>query len=279
MMRSVGLVTRYGGKLAKKQAFVVTNAIARNWEKASPQTFKAARAVLRGKDAAQVEDPIPPYGSVVEVDGFRIRIDPRMAKANIRKLMAGKHVLQERKILDLILEPGDRMVELGGGIGMVAIAASRAIGSENVTSFEANPALEEVIRENYRLNNVSPTLRMCMVGPEASSRTFYVAKKFSRSSVYDPDGEDTTAVDVPVVPFNDELMAIKPNVLVIDIQGAEVELIDYADFTGVEKLAIEFHPSMTGVRPILSMRRKLAEQHGFEETHRFGNSFVYRKPS
>jgi FkbM family methyltransferase len=180
-------------------------------------------------------------------------------------------------LLEDILTPDDRVMELGGGIGMVAIFCSRIVGSGNVFSYEANPGLESLIRDNYALNDVSPSLRICMVGPEAGSRDFHVSSQFSRSSIYDPGG-DTEVVKVPVVPFQEELDSVRPTVLVIDIQGGEIELIDYADFSPVQTILIEFHPSMTGMAPIEAMRKKLRTVHGFVETDRCGNSFTYRKP-
>ena len=153
------------------------------------------------RPAAEADDgPPPPMGSTVTVDGIVMRIDPRLSEFNVRKLASGRHTRHERDLLARALKPDDRVLELGGGIGMVAIECARRIGADRVTSYEANPELESLIRENYALNGVEPDLRMAMVGPEAGSRTFHLAERFSHSSVHDV-GETARSVSVPVHDF------------------------------------------------------------------------------
>ncbi|MCQ8186320.1 FkbM family methyltransferase [Parvularcula maris] len=276
-LHSMGLNYYYGRKRARIGWHHLAGRIGSAVEQVSPPVYRGIKGLMApGQPTEKEEPPLPPFGSTFEVDDMVFRIDPRMSEFNIRKLMRGRHTYHERLILKDILEPGDRVLELGGGIGMVAIFSSKIVGSENVTSFEANPGLESLIRDNYELNGVSPTLKVAMVGETAGSRTFHVSTQFSRSSIFDPGGE-TKPVEVPVLPFAEELASIEPTVLVIDIQGGELELINYADFSSVKKILIEFHPSMTGLGPIHRMRHKLRKLHGFAEVARHGNSFVYKR--
>lgn len=276
-LHSMGLNYYYGRKRVRIGWHHIAGRVGRLVNQMSPSVYRAIKGVV-STDRTELaeEQPVPAFGTTVEVDDMVFRIDPRMSEFNIRKLMRGRHTLHERQILQKILEPGDKVMELGGGIGMVAIFSSKIVGAENVVSFEANPGLESLIRDNYALNNVSPTLKVAMVGPEPGSRTFHVSTQFSRSSVFDPGGE-TTPVEVPVLALAEELRNIGPSVLVLDIQGGEVELIEYADFSAVKKILIEFHPSMTGLGPIHRMRGNLRRLHGFAEVARHGNSFVYTK--
>jgi FkbM family methyltransferase len=275
-LHSMGLNYYYGKKRARIGWRHFAGRLGGAVNKVSPSAYQGIKGLLSSGEEPAEPPALPAFGSTFETDGMVFRIDPRMSEFNIRKLMRGRHTYHERLILKKILEPGDKVMELGGGIGMVAIFSSKIVGSENVTSFEANPGLESLIRDNYELNGVSPTLKVAMVGPEPGSRTFHVSSQFSRSSVFDPGGE-TKPVEVPVLDFSEELRTIEPTVLVIDIQGGEVELIDYADFSSVRKILIEFHPSMTGLGPIHHMRSKLRKTHGFTEVERHGNSFVYKK--
>lgn len=231
--------------------------------------------VLSRPSPSERPTPIPPLGSVVTVDGIAMRIDPRMSEFNIRKLALGRHTDHERRLLARALAASDRVLELGGGIGMVAIECARRIGSDRVTSFEANPELEPLIRENYALNDVAPDLRMAMVGPEPGSRAFHVSEKFSQSSVYDV-GPATRTVPVPVHAMAEVMAEIRPTVLVVDIQGAERELFGYTDLTGVRLILVEQHPHIVGVAGMLAIRRRLRAA-GFAEVDRSGNSYVYRR--
>ena len=219
----------------------------------------------------------PPMGSVVAIDGISMRIDPRMSPMNVRKLAEGRHTQHERELLAGALHEGDRVLELGGGIGMVAIECARRIGSEAVTSYEANPELESLIRENYSLNGVSPDLRIAMVGEAEGSRSFHVSAKFSQSSIYDV-GQADHAVEVPVHDFARVMAELRPTALVVDIQGAERELFRWGRFDGVRLILVEMHPHIVGLAGMLAIRRRLRAE-GFTETERSGNSYVYERPA
>ncbi len=228
------------------------------------------------RPAVEAEDaPAPAMGSTVTVDGIAMRIDPRMSAFNVRKLASGRHTRHERDLLARALGSDDRVLELGGGIGMVAIACARRIGSDRVTSYEANPELESLIRENYALNDAAPELRMAMVGAQAGSRSFHLAERFSHSSVHDV-GESARSVSVPVHDFAAVMAEVRPSVLVVDIQGAERELFAHADLDGVRLILVELHPFIVGLSGVLAIRRRLRAQ-GFGETDRSGNSHVFER--
>jgi FkbM family methyltransferase len=210
------------------------------------------------------------------MDGIKLLIDERMARQNIEKVVRGQHTRHERAILRDELRLDDRLMELGGGIGTVAITASRIIGSENVLSFEANPTIEDLIRKNYALNDVSPTLKINLVGEEYGTQTFYVNERFSRSSMIKPEGE-SRPVPVPVVPFAEELARFKPTFLVVDIQGSEKDFLRYADLSSIRSLLIEFHPSMIGFNEIAKLRKLLRIKHGYKEVRRTSNCYLYKR--
>ena len=250
------------------------------WQSLSPTTYRWLRRLRRRLGPAPAPEPVelPPWGSTVTVDGITTRIDERMSPFNVHKLMRGQHTRRVRGLLASVLEPDDVVMELGGGIGMVAISCAKTVGSERVFSYEANPRLESLIRDNYALNGVEPTLKMCMLGPDAGRRTFHVSERFSLSSMFDTERSDT-AIEVPVEPFNAEIGRIRPTVLVSDIEGGEAELLDYADLSTVEKLVVEIHSDIFGALRANALRRRLRRM-GFAETARSGRQyFLYvRRP-
>ena len=232
----------------------------------------------RGSDpAAEAGGPLPRVGSTVEIDGIVMRVDARMSPFNVRKLLDGRHTVQERTLLGRRLREDDRVMELGGGIGMVAIACAKRLGSERVVSYEPNPELEDLIRDNYALNGVSPSLRMAMVGREAGTRTFHLAARFSRSSAHMKEA-GSRSVEVPVEPYGEAVRRARPSVLVVDIQGGERELLEHADLSGVRGLLIELHPFIIGLRAMLAIRRRLRRL-GFVERDALGSTFFYERPA
>ena len=241
-----------------------------------PQAPGQAPNAAGGAISDTAPDEALPYGTIAEMDSIRLKLDERIAPMNVVKVLEGRHSSHERAMLREILRPGDRVMELGGGIGTVAITAARIVGSDNVVSYEPNPGIEDLIRENYALNNVSPTLKTCLVGEKAGSATFYVNERFSRSSMIKAEGE-SRPVEVPVVPLADELATFRPNVLVVDIQGSEKDFIGYADLGSIQWLVIEFHPDMLGLPLVARLRAQLRRKHGFEELRRAANCFLYRR--
>lgn len=250
------------------------------WESATPSLYHSLQTAYRRQrplPTVAEEEPIPSemYGTVANVEGIRMRIDPRMSPFQVRKLLSGRHTRHERQLMVHRLEPEDIVMELGGGIGMLATACALKIGGDRVHSYEANPTMESLIRDNYALNEVNPHLKMCMLDRNPGTHTFYVSEHFARSSAYKLDVQgETTAYEIPVESLNDEIRRIQPTVLIMDVQGSEGELLSFADLSTVRKLLVEVHSNILGISRVNELRRQLRKQ-GFVETERAGQSFFY----
>ena len=243
------------------------------WQAMTPDMYRSVQKLYRSQRPSSVAVTAPEYGSVVTVDGIRMRIDERMTPFQVHKLISGRHTREERSLILHRLLPDDTVMELGGGIGMLAIACARKIGGDRVHSYEANPFLESLIRDNYALNAVQPNLKLCMLGRERGYCTFHIAPHFSRSSIFKAD-RDSIPHEVSVEPLNEEIARIKPTVLIFDVQGAEAELLEFADLSAIRLLLVEMHPDMLSVGSVNLLRRRLRDS-GFEETKRSGQSFLY----
>lgn len=199
---------------------------------------------------------------VVELNGIRIFRSPRYTIPILESLASGSYELPEARIMRHALEPHDTVLELGTGLGYLSALCACAVGSEKVHTFEANPALEAVIRKNYWLNGVAPVLRTCMLGERHGEVMFYVMKNFwSSSTIQRAPG--ARGIRVPVEPFNEAIVKIRPSFLLIDIEGGECDLFRYARLDGVEKLCIEMHPHVIGQRAVDEVVAAIARQ-GFE---------------
>lgn len=164
--------------------------------------------------------------------------------------------LYEAREIELVAEhlaPEDRLMELGGGIGVLATWCARRIGSERVVSYEANPALREPALATFRRNGVQPRWVGAAVAPRAGYVTFHVRESFCTSSLL--AGGETTPIRVEARAFDAELHAFDPTFVVMDVEGAEHELVAATDWGGVRKLVIELHPDQLG-------DARLAEVHG-----------------
>ena len=251
--------------------------------------MRARRAQhTRGVKLPKVLTHLPEYlrplgvlarGGVTEVCGIRVALSPRFSYKLMRKVCQGGYEDDDVLKVRATLEPDDVVVELGAGLGVVATACARIVGSERVFCFEANPALEQDIRRTFELNGVEPTLEMAAVGPSTGEIELWIGKHFWSSSLVEREKLDET-VCVPQRALRDVLEAHDPSYLIVDIEGGEHELFRDADLRNVRKLAIEMHPHVIGREKVDEVLGWLRDA-GFEEIPEYTRGrglFLARKP-
>lgn len=182
---------------------------------------------------------------VVEFEGIKIPIGPYLSVDMQHELVYGAYETVELNLVSEKLEASDRVMELGTGIGLISSYCAKKIGSDRVFTFEPNPGMEKPIRRVYELNQVSPTLTMCLLGEESGEQVFYVDKDFWTSTSVQGNRR-TRPITVPVKSFNEEIKRIDPTFLIMDIEGGEYDLMKYADLHHVRKIMIEIHPLIIG---------------------------------
>jgi FkbM family methyltransferase len=181
----------------------------------------------------------------IELSDIVIPLGDHVTPAIRQELEAGEYEQPELAALRAVLEPGHVVMEIGTGLGLLSAWCARVVGSDRVFTFEANPALEPPIRELYRLNQVSPRLEICLLTESGGSAEFHPQPEFWASSVV-PASPDSESITVPARSFSETRAAIQPTVLIIDIEGGELELVGHADFDGVEHILMELHPDVIG---------------------------------
>lgn len=160
-------------------------------------------------------------------------------------VFTGQYEANEAVMVRHALREGDRVVEIGTGTGFVSALCAKICGSQNVFSFEANPKMDSLIRETYRLNDVAPQLRMRAVTTDGAALSFFAADNLVSSSAYarDVSGQHVTVESVTIAAV---LRDLAPTVLVMDVEGAEVDLLPAANLTGVRCIILETHPQIVG---------------------------------
>src|SRR2546425_3470149 len=99
-----------------------------------------------------------------------------------RTVSRGRYEQDEFRLIEQVLSPGDVVLEVGAGLGLVSAYCAKRLGSSRVFAYEANPDLEACIRETYSLNEVQPTLEMCAVGTDAGQVTLFRSEDLWASS-------------------------------------------------------------------------------------------------
>lgn len=205
--------------------------------------------------------------TLVEIDGIKLKIDDYFSQTIKKNIYQGYYETGELNIIKSQLLPDDIVMEIGAGIGFISTYCAKQIGSERVFSYEANPDLEERLRNTYRLNKVSPALEMCLVENQIGERTFYIEKNFWSSSII-PRSQDAKAITLSVKSFNEEIRRHNPTFLIIDIEGGEFELFKNADFLNVKKIMLELHNQVIGEEKAKFVKDRLLEA-GFKMNEKY----------
>jgi FkbM family methyltransferase len=189
-------------------------------------------------------------GGTITSRGVRIPKDARVVTGRAqRNLRAGACERKESDAVLRMVRPGDRVLELGAGIGYMSALIATQTQAAAITAFEANPALLPFIAEVHRANGVTTaTVENALLAAEAGPpRPFHIREDFLASSL-DRDAADgvVETVAVPVRAVGDVLAEVRPDVLVCDIEGAEAELLPAADWSGLRAAVVELHPQWIG---------------------------------
>jgi FkbM family methyltransferase len=215
-------------------------------------------------------------GSILVVDGVKLQVNRSVSRFMVEVIWSGHHTLPERTLVLEALTGDDVVLELGGGIGLLAISCAKRIGAARVFSFEANRTLEPLVRRNCELNGVQPTFEFCALGNSDGATTLHVGRDFWESSVIRTRQHDRT-LSVPVRAFDREVARIQPTFLIVDIEGAEEELFRHANLAAFDKIMIELHPAELGADRADAVKRRIREA-GFEQGRQLdARWFLYRR--
>jgi FkbM family methyltransferase len=164
-----------------------------------------------------------------------------------RGLSKGWYERDEVDILRARLAPSDRVVEMGAGLGVTTLAAARIVGADALVAYEANADLIPIALDNARRNGLAVTIKNEILVPRAKSGTgftdLYLGDQFWSSTVM---GGSSGARRLPTRPLEDAIETLRANVLIMDIEGYEVEILEHCDLSPIDKLMFEIHYDVAG---------------------------------
>ncbi len=177
-----------------------------------------------------------------------------------RRIYRDSYETPERKAIKHLVKPDDVVLEIGSGLGIVsAVIASRLADSQQLTTVEANPQLVSSIEAGARANGFRYSPMVGAVGMQDGEVTFFVDDSFESSSAIDR-GRATTKVRVKQLAFSRLIEDVQPTAIILDVEGAEKDLLDEALPLRVRVLCIEFHPHIIGDAPVSSLLSGLLRQ-------------------
>jgi FkbM family methyltransferase len=223
-------------------------------------------------------------GRLVEVGGDRVTLEgltfsvdnPLITTREKGLIYLGQHESQEIAMVRQHLVAGLPVIELGGGIGVVACIINRKLASpRDHIVLEANPDLIPTLDANRRINQCEFQIRnvaLAYGGPEIA----LAIDSFAASRVGGGGARQVRVAATTLAQLLQQSGFAHIN-LVADIEGAEVHLVEQEGQLlrhRVRTLILETHPRFAGVERTAKLLAEI-EALGFAEAARTGNVFAF----
>ncbi len=180
------------------------------------------------------------------LDGFElVGWRSNMPKHVAALIARGDYEEPERRALAGLLKPGDRVLEIGGCIGVLSMTAARIVGPENVLVYEPNPRAAETARRNFETNRLPIRLVERAVDAVRGTATLSVGDdSWLGASLYQDWAGSRHVVAVDAIA--DVVASERPTTLVLDAEGAEVSILTHCPLNELRLIIVELHPDVIG---------------------------------
>ena len=200
--------------------------------------------------------------------GLTLYLPEAALKGNLeRALSSGRYENHEADALMLHLRPGDRLLDLGAGLGFICALGAGVLGEGAVMGVEAGPETVKLARRNLAANGFSglKVLKGAVVGTGEGEVEFGQRPAFWASALQGPEGwpENAEVIRVPARPIGKLLAKVAPTVICCDIEGGELGVLT-EPLPGVRLVVVETHPQVYGPEGVVRIAAALAAQ-GFAE--------------
>ncbi|HVI27303.1 methyltransferase domain-containing protein [Hansschlegelia sp.] len=196
--------------------------------------------------------------------GIDFPFDPNLINKKVAdKMKNGRYEIREASAIQSYMKGGERVLELGGGLGFISTLVSRFKRPASYTVVEADPRLIPVIKETHKLNGVTGIrVENCVAtsDPAALAAGFCkmkIAKTFWGSSIK-AEAQGSEGVLVEAIPLEKFLQEDEPEVLIADIEGGELDLFTGIEMPTVNLVILELHPTMIGDHGVAHVEAELA---------------------
>lgn len=217
---------------------------------------------------------LKPAETFMETKGVLIPYDPEIITPAIKHAInEGYFEAEEAAQLPHIVGPNDIVLDIGAGIGFISTLIARR--AARVISVEANPDLMPFMAALHQLNGVKNVTRMNVVlgDAEAGSVTFYQRTDFWMGSLAVGPNPYKTKVNVPCRSLNTLLATEQVSLIVCDIEGAEAFLFNNAKLCSVNRVYLELHDHITGLKGVASVFSAMAAR-GFAYDPRYSSGAI-----
>ena len=212
--------------------------------------------------------------------GVVIPDDPRIITPAIRAaVLSGRFERDEAEAVPGIVRPGDVALEIGAGLGFMSTLLAREPGIRRVIAVEANPMLMDYMAELHGENEVEvERLNAVLTNAPGESATFYLRRDFWMGSLIAGPNPFIATVNVPTRSLDELLRTEGVSLIVCVVEGAEAFLFADADLSGVDRVLVELHDHVTGLKGVAGLFATLgARGFAYDPRHSSRSVVLFQK--
>lgn len=220
------------------------------------------------KEYAELEKELKTSGKSVTVEHpffpkLKIEIYPEFGGKIASLLKMGDYELLDLELFETYLVRDERVLEIGGGVGMTAAFCALCTRSQ-VHVVEANPTLTKYIRRQFEINGLAHLLSIeetCVSNSQPdSSVPLYIHAELWLSTLLPKPDRTYKRVMVPTKSIQSILAKHPFEVLAVDIEGGEVDLFKAKLPACVKKIFVEIHSPDIGEAAFCQVITMIQEQ-------------------
>lgn len=176
------------------------------------------------------------------ISGVEIRMPPQFSRYY--------PVDYERHTVDFInrsCKPGDTVFDLGAHMGLLSVAMARCVAAApggRVFAFEPSPFTNKLLQRMVRINRLQKTIEVhaeAVSGSSGFAVLYHTDSQTSNANSLIASISASGRVPVKTINLDDfaESRALKPSVIKIDVEGAEMEVLK-----GAARIIQQSRPAM-----------------------------------
>ncbi|MFO7782815.1 MAG: FkbM family methyltransferase [Spirochaetia bacterium] len=169
---------------------------------------------------------------------------PWLTEAIRTSIERGRYEAREAQVISRLLTRGQTVMEVGGGIGFLSAYCAKVAGAGRVVTYEANPELIPVIKQVHALNGVDAEVRDSVLAEHDGETQLHIAPAFWSSSTIEGSGVAKAghSIRVKTERIDRALDDVKPDILIVDIEGGEQLFFNSIHSLSAKSVVIELHP-------------------------------------
>ena len=176
---------------------------------------------------------------------LQVVVDPLLSNELIYYLALGDYEQSDLEMIERMVRPGDKVMDVGGGAGICAARMAQCAQTP-VVIVEARSDLKDLIFANLAANDLEGEFvqgALCDSVPDGTEVHFTMCENLWFSSL---DGQTNgTKISTPSIRWFTLMERYTPDVVLIDIEGAETDL-DFNTPHQPRAIAVEIHTPSIG---------------------------------